>query len=77
MTSKFIFLCQTLAYSKFLLYLCNVKGNERRPIMQTTAQTNPTGQTRPACSMDYALADIAAGRINHYNSLEELINKFK
>ncbi len=45
--------------------------------MQTTAQTNPTGQTRPACSMDYALADIAAGRINHYNSLEELINKFK
>lgn len=45
--------------------------------MRTTAQTNPTGQTRPMCSMDYALDDIAAGRINHYNSLEELINKFK
>lgn len=45
--------------------------------MQATAQNNPTGQTRPMCSMDYALADIAAGRINHYNSLEELINKFK
>jgi len=43
----------------------------------TVAQTNPAGQTRPMCSMDYALADIAAGRINHYNSLEELINKFK
>ena len=38
---------------------------------------NPTGQTRSMCSLDYALADIKAGRINHYNSLEELINKFK
>ena len=41
--------------------------------MQATAtQTNPAGQTRPMCSMDYALADIAAGRINHYESLEDL-----
>ena len=38
---------------------------------------NPTGQTCPTCSLNYALADIEAGRINHYNSLEELINKFK
>lgn len=38
----------------------------------TVAQTNPAGQTRPMCSMDYALADIAAGRINHYESLEDL-----
>ncbi|MBR0194645.1 MAG: hypothetical protein IJQ32_00165 [Paludibacteraceae bacterium] len=45
--------------------------------MQATAQNNPTTQTRPMCSMDYAMADIAAGRINHYSSLEELINKFK
>jgi len=46
--------------------------------MQTAvAQTNSTGQKRPMCSLDYAMADIAAGRINHYNSLEELINKFK
>ena len=40
--------------------------------MQATTQNNPTGQTRPMCSMDYALADIAAGRINHYESLEDL-----
>lgn len=45
--------------------------------MQATTKNNPTGQKRPICSMDYALADIAAGRINHYNSLEDLINKFK
>ena len=40
-------------------------------------KNNHSEQTRPMCSMDYALADIAAGRINHYDSLEELINKFK
>ena len=45
--------------------------------MQATTQHNSSTQTRPMCSMDYAIADIAAGRINHYNSLEELINKFK
>ena len=45
--------------------------------MQATAQTNPTGQTLPMGSLEYALADIAAGRINHYSSLEELIKKFK
>ncbi|MBR1426382.1 MAG: hypothetical protein IJ581_02895 [Paludibacteraceae bacterium] len=45
--------------------------------MQAVAQNKPSTQTRPMCSMDYAMADIAAGRINHYNSLEELINKFK
>ena len=39
--------------------------------------SNPEGQKRPMCGLDYALADIEAGRINHYNSLEELINKFK
>ena len=43
----------------------------------TTAKTNPIGQTQPMCSLDYAMADIEAGRINHYTSLEELINKFK
>ena len=43
----------------------------------TTTPTSLAGQTRPMCSLDYAMADIAAGRINHYNSLEELINKFK
>ena len=42
-----------------------------------TAKNNPDVQTQPMCSMDYAMADIAAGRINHYTSLEELINKFK
>ena len=45
--------------------------------MQTTTANNPNVQTHPMCSLDYALADIAAGRINHYTSLEELINKFK
>ena len=43
----------------------------------TTAKNNPNVQTQPMCSLDYALADIAAGRINHYSSLEELKNKFK
>ena len=43
----------------------------------TTAKTNLIGQAQPMCSLDYAMADIAAGRINHYASLEELINKFK
>lgn len=45
--------------------------------MQAATQNIPTEQTRPMCSVDYALEDIAAGRINHYNSLEELINRFK
>ena len=45
--------------------------------MQATTQHNPVEQRQPSCSIDYALADIAAGRINHYSSLEELINKFK
>ena len=40
-------------------------------------KNNQLGQTQPKCSLDYAMADIAAGRINHYASLEELINKFK
>ncbi len=43
----------------------------------TVAQNNSAEQKRPMCGLDYAMADIAAGRINHYNSLEELINKFK
>jgi hypothetical protein len=43
----------------------------------TTAKNNPNVRTQPMCSLDYAMADIAAGRINHYTSLEELINKFK
>ena len=43
----------------------------------TVAQNNSAGQKRPMCGLDYAMADIAAGRINHYNSLEEQINKFK
>ena len=43
----------------------------------TVAQNNSAGQKRPMCGLDYAMADIAACRINHYNSLEELINKFK
>lgn len=43
----------------------------------TVVQNSSAGQKRPMCGLDYALADIAAGRINHYNSLEELINKFK
>ena len=43
----------------------------------TVVQNNSAGQKRPMCGLDYAMADIAAGRINHYNSLEELINKFK
>ena len=41
-----------------------------------TAKSNPNAQA-PVCSLDCALADIAAGRINHYTSLEELIAKFK
>ena len=46
--------------------------------MQTTVTQNySTGQKRPMCGLDYAMADIAAGRINHYDSLDELINKFK
>ena len=40
-------------------------------------KNNSNGQAQPMCSLDYALADIAAGRINHYPSLNELINKFK
>lgn len=43
----------------------------------TTAKTSSNVQTQAMCSLDYAMADIAAGRINHYASLEELINKFK
>ena len=43
----------------------------------TMVNNNPKVQAQPMCSLDYALADIAAGRINHYTSLEELINKFK
>ena len=46
--------------------------------MQATMKnSNSAGQKRPMCGLDYALADIEAGRINHDNSLEELINKFK
>ncbi len=46
--------------------------------MQATMKnSNLTGQKRPMCGLDYALADIEAGRINHYESLDELINKFK
>ena len=37
----------------------------------------PTGGKRPACGLDYAMEDIAAGRINHYSSLDELIRKFE
>ena len=43
----------------------------------TRTNSNPGGQIIPMCGLDYAMADIAAGRINHYSSLEELINKFK
>ena len=43
--------------------------------MKATVQNKATEQTCSMCSMDYALADIAAGRINHYNSLEELIQE--
>ena len=43
----------------------------------TVTNSNPARQIIPMCGLDYAMADIAAGRINHYNSLEELINKFK
>ena len=43
----------------------------------SSTKTNPTRQALPMCGLDYAMADIAAGRINHYTSLEELINKFK
>ena len=33
--------------------------------MQTTVTQNySTGQKRPMCGLDYAMADIAAGRIN-------------
>ncbi len=80
MTQKIIFLAQKLACLGKKPYLCGIKGNgqqRKEADMQATAQNYPTGQTRPMSSIDYALADIAAGRINHYNSLEELINKFK
>ena len=44
--------------------------------MQTTVTQNySTGQKRPMCGLDYAMADIAAGRINHYNSLDDLIKE--
>ena len=43
----------------------------------TVTQNYSSEQKRPMCGLDYALADIAAGRVNHYESLEELINKFK
>ena len=43
----------------------------------TSKIANTKEQSRPMCGLDYALADIAAGRINHYSSLEELINKFE
>jgi len=63
------------------LYLCGVKGNGQRrkevDMQATRTKNDPNVQTQPMCSLDYALADIAAGRINHYSSLEELINKFK
>ena len=42
----------------------------------TMAKNNSDVQAQPMCSLDCALADIAAGRINHYTSLEELIKKF-
>ena len=41
--------------------------------MQATIKnSNLIGQKRPMCGLDYALADIEAGRINHYESLEDL-----
>ena len=46
--------------------------------MQATTRNSCTReQTQPMCGLDYALADIAAGRINHYSSLEDLIQKFE
>ena len=42
--------------------------------MDTTMAKNSSNvQAQPMCSLDYAMADVAAGRINHYSSLEELI----
>ena len=41
--------------------------------MQATAtQTNPTGQTRPMCSLDRALDDIKHGRVHSWSSAEEM-----
>ena len=40
-------------------------------------KNNSNVQAHPMCSLDYALANIESGRINHYTSLNELINKFK
>lgn len=45
--------------------------------MQKKATKTPADQVQPMCGLDYALADIAAGRVNHYSSLEELIQKFE
>ncbi len=35
------------------------------------------GHPQTMCGLDYALADIAAGRIHHYASLDELKAKFE
>jgi hypothetical protein len=53
------------------------KLKERRKNMPVpTKTTGSKVQPQPMCGLDYALADIAAGRVTHYSSLEELINKF-
>ena len=44
--------------------------------MQTT-QTQTQEQLQVTCSLQNAMEDISAGRINHYSSLDELIRKFE
>ena len=46
--------------------------------MKNVSITNSQSATiQPMCGLDMAMADIAAGRINHYSSLSDLISKFK
>ena len=53
------------------------KRKEDKKMQATTRNSCTREQTQPMCGLDYALADIAAGRINHYSSLEDLIQKFE
>ncbi|MCQ2311604.1 MAG: hypothetical protein MJZ64_07650 [Paludibacteraceae bacterium] len=46
-------------------------------MQHVTMTTMPNVVSQPVCGLEKAMADIAAGRINHYSSLAELINKFK
>jgi len=77
----------TYFFTHFLLFSCTIKKKavilqrnlkRKEAYMQATVKESTINeQPQPMCGLDHALADIAAGRIHHYTSLEDLIQKFE